>query len=99
MNFQHISNEDDERIVAVEARDLLSDPGENEVGRVERAKSLIPPGVYQDVKELTSVLNNLSNVKGHLEFSSDPGGDVRVTLTCNSKCCFNHVLELSRKIN
>ena len=57
MNFKHIPNEDDERIVALETRDSLSDPGENEVGRLEQAKLLIFPGVYQDVKEL-SVMNN-----------------------------------------
>lgn len=96
--FQHISVDESEGIVCIRtskrsgANDLRPEMDKETFGRIKS-------GVYCDVSSLLQEINNLSNVKDHLQFEIQSGGYVQVRCLCTKDCpTYSHTFILSEKL-
>ena len=56
-------------------------------------------GIYTDMENLLQEINNLSNMKNHLQFKIQRGGFIEIERICQDTCNSNfHILILSEKL-
>ena len=97
--FQHISIHNYEGIVCVKtiesfsSNDLRHDSTEKDV------VAHLSPGIYADTENLLQEINNLPNMKNHLQFKIQRGGFIEIGRICQDTCDTSfHTLILSAKL-
>ena len=95
--FQHISIDNYDGMVCVKtifsSNDLRHESTEKDVA------AHLSPGIYTDMENLLQEINNLSNMKNHLQFKIQRGGFIEIERICQDTCDINfHSLKLSEKL-